>query len=402
MALRLRTWTGVTVALCALVAADNLPPDDTVRFWRPQPTRHPLPEAQRFRALADEAARVRGLYRRLRLADTVVAHAVHRVGEGWSVEVRAGEATSDSIRDVLEHRFLREAATLPEPRPDGVVLGAWVVPFGLGSDAGTWDPAVQHQRSGREILLTARDGAGYCIGVEPGSARFADRAFTEPDPYGGRRSNVLGACWWVGAFGFPGPGIARWLAEGAALFGNESPATPRPAAAAWSYWGRWGLSKRRKGLFGQGLQAIEVDGCLAGRTEVCARLFREPTLLGFAARSRRAAAAEEARLHPGTLWIMWRDFSWLGTWGWMLADLHRDFGEQRFQAFWVSRADPETAFREAFGVPAGTWMASWMIRQSGHVPPGPLPSGRALLWALAVLGAAAAVSLGLAARRRAG
>lgn len=402
MALRLRTWIGVTVALCALVAADNLPPEGTVRFWRPQPTRAPLPEAQRFHALADEAARVRGLYRRLGLADTVVAHARHRIGEGWSVEVRAGDAISDSIRDVLEDRFLREAATLPDARPDGVVLGAWVVPFGLGGDVGPWDPVVQRQRPGREILLTAREGAGYCIGVNPASARFADRAFTDRDPWGDRRSNVLGACWWVGAFGFPGPGIARWLGEGAALFGNESPSTPRPTAAAWSYWGRWGFSRQRRGLFGMGMESIPVDGCLAGRTDACALLFREPTLLGFAPGPRSADAADEALLQPGTVWIRWPEFSWMGGWGWMLADLHRDFGGDRFQAFWVSRADPDAAFQEAFGVPVGTWMASWMIRHSGHVPPGPLPRTRALLWALAVLGAAIAVSLGVAARRRAG
>lgn len=404
MALRLRTWIGVTVALCALVAADNLPPDGTARYWRPNPTRPLLPEAQRFNALANEAVRVRGLYRRLRLADTVVAHARHRVGEGWSVELWSRSVVPDSIREVLESRFLREAATLPDPRPDGVVLGAWVVPADLASDAGPWDPVVQRQTAGREILLTEREGAAYCIGVNtaPGPIRYVEVAFFDRDPWGGRRGNVLGACWWVGAFGFPGPGIARWLGAGAALFGNESPSTPRPAAAAWSYWGRWGFSRQRRGLFGQGLQAIEVDGCLAGHTEACARLFREPTLLGFAPRPGRANAEDEALLHPGTVWIRWPEFSWLGSWSWMLADLHRDFGGERFQAFWVSRADPETAFREAFGVPVGTWMASWIIRQSGHVPPGPRPRGRALLWALAVLGAATAVSLGVAARRRAG
>lgn len=404
MALRLRTWIGVTVALCALVAADNLPPDGTARYWRPNPTRTPLPEAQRFNALADEAARVRGLYRHLRLADTVVAHARHRIGDGWSVEVWSRNVVPDSIRDVLEHRFLRDAATLPDTRPDGVVLGAWVVPAGLASDAGPWDPAVQRQRPGRSILLTQREGASYCIGVDtaPLASRSADLAFSDRDPWGARRGNVLGACWWVGAFGFPGPGIARWLGEGAALFGNESVSAPRPNAAAWSFWGRWGFSRKRRGFFGLGMESIPVDGCLAGRTEACARLFREPTLVGFAPGPRHANMAEAALLHPGTVWIRWPEFSWLGAWSWMFADLHREFGRERFHAFWTSPTDPETAFQQAFGVPVGTWMASWMIRQSGHVPPGPRPRGRALLWALAVLGAATAVSLGVAARRRAG
>lgn len=402
MALRLRTWIGATLVLCVVVALNHLPPDRARRAWGGEPVRAPLPEARRFQEVADEVVRTRGHLRRLRLADTVVAHARQRADEGWSVEVLGADSMPEGPRDALEAAFLRDLATLPHPRPTGVVLGAWVVPPGLGSDPGPWDPAVQRPRTGRDILLATRDGTDYCVGVAQGpiSPRSVAEAFTDPEPAGTRRRDTLGICWWVGAYGFPGPGIAPWLADGAALFGNERVGSPRPAAAVWTF-GWWGGAGVRRGPFGLGLHEIPLDGCLAGRTDACARLFAEPALLGVARRDRLNALDQEVRGAPTTHWISWSRFSWLGAWGWMLADLHGEFGGERFRAFWTSPADPEAAFQEAFGVQAGAWVGAWMTHRSGHVPPGPLPRSRALVWVLAVVGAAAALSVAVARRRQA-
>lgn len=401
MALRLRIWLAAVAAACALVALSALPPSSFGTSGRAAAGAE-LPEDVRFRALADEAARTRALLRRVRLMDSVFTRTLVQGERGWGVTVLGAVGpTGPRVAAPLEADFRREVETLPAPPTEPVVLGSWIFPAGRGEPTGSSDPEPDLPRAERAILLARHDGVSHCIGIDggpTGSVGPADWAFSDPDPDGHRRRNMLGLCWWVGALGHPGPEIERWLAAGAALFANESPARPRPPASGWSYWG----AQRRRGPFGLGWQPSPLDACMAGRAEACAQMFRKPTVVGFAQGRTRPGESEAAAVHPGVHWIWWPRFSWMGSWNWLLADLHRDFGHDKVRAFWTSDAQPEEAFLAAFGIPAGDWLASWMRRQTTHVPPGPLPRTRALVWVLAAMGAAATLAVAFASGRRAG
>jgi hypothetical protein len=166
-------------------------------------------------------------------------------------------------------------------------------------------------------------------------------------------------------YGLAGPRVQEWLEQGGVSFAIESGA-PEDAYAFPGSLGRrsyFGYSS-----LGRSNRPIEADRCLAGDAEACAFLFRNPTAadrllandLEVVLRSPATSIGTESVFRSIAL-----DEEYL------LADLEAEFGTEAFGRFWTSEGDVEVAFREAFGMEAGSWVVSWTTGQRGFDPPGP-------------------------------
>lgn len=393
MAPGMRSWLALTLAGCAAVALATLPPD--VPTPRRQ-LRPPTQETVRYRALQADAIRTRERLRRLRLTDTLSLLAAGSAGSGIAVAV-LGDGVSEGARDRFRDAAAREAAALPE-RTSDVALGVFVVPGALGDHPAAEDLSVLGS-PWPEFFLGERDGVTHCWAVKAVRGEPRDRDLTQGEwgPFGVEDgTNMLGPCYWVALLGAPGPATARWLRAGGQAFAQEPPG--RRLVLPYRVF------LRRRSLFGFNTMAfigsrttLVVDGCLAARPEWCARFFD----LTFLTRRPQDPAASVGSLDQdhSTDWYLGRSttfgFGLYDAQG-LIADLHEDFGTDRLRAFWTADAEPAIAFRDAFGVDAGTWVAGWVRRTIGDVPPGPAPTGSAFLGALVVLalGAGAAVLVG--------
>jgi len=85
----------------------------------------------------------------------------------------------------------------------------------------------------------------------------------------------------------------------------------------------------------------------------------------------------------------------------LLGDLEREYGAERFGRFWRSQDDVAEAFATAFGRPIGDWTAAWVAAHLGTVIPGPaLPRQASFGTVLALL--LGALAAGAWQRRRVG
>lgn len=386
MALGMKAWLGVTATACALAAVTLLPLEPYAGGPEGAPPTH---EGIRSSALLRDVVRSRQLLRRMRVTDTLSSLLSARAGQEVAVEVLAGEV-GEAAWERFREGVAAEVRAIPGRRSD-IALGVFVVPGSWGDHPDTGDlPEVYS--TWPEYYLREAGGRASCWVVKNTRGAPSNRSlvpnewepFVEPS-----RRNTLGPCWWVAVLGPPSAATARWLANGAFTFAMEPPG--RDALSGMDAY------QRRRSLFGlsflwftSGRLGLIVDGCLAGRAESCAELFagpgrgREPsaalTGLGYLGGSRTYASAFERSRR-------------------LFADLEEEFGRDRLRAFWTADADPPTAFREAFGVEAGAWMAGWVRRGQAHVPPGPLPTASGLLGSLVVLALGAGLAV-LAGRRR--
>ena len=196
---------------------------------------------------------------------------------------------------------------------------------------------------------------------------------------------ALGACGFWKAYGPPGAGMRTWLVRTDYRLAGAAP------------WAR-GMrsSPERMSLDELGALADARAPGLRPFLQVARRLAGEPDpayllspigtrcLRGDPAACTQAIEAFRPRRF-GT------DFT-VSTWGVesdllgpeanrFLVDLERAQGPEAFRAFWQSAAPPDSAFRAAFGVEAGTWTAGWMRERYGEF------GGGLALHPAAVLGA---------------
>lgn len=388
MALGMKAWLGMTTTACALAAVTLLPLEPYAGGPEGLP---PTQEGIRNSALLRDVVRSRQLLRRMRVTDTLSSLLSSGAGQEVVVGVLGGDVGEEAWSRFQEG-VAGEVRAIPGRRND-VALGVFVVPGSMGDHPDAADlPDAYSSWPEYYLRADSADGIASCWVVKNTRGAPSNRSlvqnewepFVEPT-----RRHTLGPCWWVAVLGPPSAATARWLAAGAYTFAME------PA-------GRDELSEvdafqRRRSLFGlsflwftSGRLGLIVDGCLAARAESCAELFagpgggREPstalTDIGYLGGARTYASSFERSRR-------------------LLADLEEEFGRERLRAFWTADADPPTAFREAFGMEAGAWMAAWVRRGGAHVPPGPLPTASGLLGSLAVLLLGAALAV-LAGRRR--
>jgi hypothetical protein len=342
MALTLRHWALAGALACAVIAVAKLPP----------PAERPLPPgAPRLDAFEVPLDRVQLL----------------------RVALRRNRSALDRAAVVAD--LISRARAAP-PRPDGDPVLVTSLPLApptrraiedqigaLWHELGPMSPDVAvrfvlvNDVVPMQILPRATDGRSCVVRLPIAwSLRWILRSAEPPsveqlDPW---LRQAVGPCAFYAAFGRPGPAVEEWLlrrgfdiatdvnwAQSAALTTrqageNASPDAERLARAIMF----WELDQR--------YQSLDAVACYAGDLTRChAALF--PT------------AVPRDRQEPVGVVVRW----WWDRRGALyrgqeyLADLVREMGRERFQAFWRSPASVEAAFQSAMGQPIEVWTARW-------------------------------------------
>jgi len=196
----------------------------------------------------------------------------------------------------------------------------------------------------------------------------------------------LGPCRLWARYGQPGPDVQNWLAHGAFDFTRDAdlllPLTD-------TLRGRRIFGVPREQRVGWRLEA-----CLQGDARGCRQALLEPT------------AGEHVASAPAGVLATDRSYWWWLEPGdpsvHLAAALEAEFGRERFEQFWTSTADVETAFRASFGLPLEAWAMRWLQGVFGRTPAGPRLAAPTLLLSLVTLGLLAAAVVALSRHRTAG
>lgn len=371
MALTLRHWVLAAATGCATLAVGFLPP----------PT-EPAPEAQRA-ATRDRTAR------------NLIAGAIHEDYRLALVLRRRDDAMAEVGR--LGVRSGVAPVVLVDPRRPraGATPRARAVRQTVDSAGPLLAPLDTTVRVA--VVLTA--DTGFAAPVAGGWVGLREVTYVLPEGTDGRtclvlvtrnasrsRSGIglLGPCAFYAAFGHPGAGVRRWLQAVSYSPALESDwRGPRPTGRSEdlelldfvSEARQWGLQEV---VFGRayGGMSYTAGGCAAGRLARCAELA-----------DRLAPPYARAQPGRGIRAAVVTRFWWTDDGNWMLADLTREMGRERFATFWGSPLPRDSAFRAAFGMSLEEWMQRWLAARRPGVRVGPAIRPASALLGLLLAGA---------------
>ena len=385
-------WLAAALVCCLTAALLLLPPKAWVQN---RPDIQTSEVRRRLDALSAEVTSRRQRLQHLRWVDSLSALALATQQDGWTLGMPP-DVPSDARRGRLVESVRREVEAVPARRPD-VVLGLFVQDPGFADYEADADIPRSPRFPSLRFFLTSREETPVCLGVRLFSKSElktvgVDRPWVMS--YVPWRHDVtsgdehLGPCRVVARYGMPGGSIRTWIEDGGLTF----LLLHAPLYTSANATGQ----ERGTVLFGRNLGRsggdLRLDACLAGRASSCRDVFAHPL------------PAEDVASDPQA--------SYLGSvirWGlhyelwWQLGSaLEQEFGPEAFQRFWASDKEVLAAFRDAFGVDAGEWMAGWLRRNLGEAHPGPLPTRTASLTSLLFILTMAGVGVGLHHRRAAG
>lgn len=242
---------------------------------------------------------------------------------------------------------------------------------------------------GTHLLLPPAGVPGRCALVVPARALRRVEGVRQVE-------ESLAPCLFYAVFGPPGPQVERWLFHRGFDLANAAswwePAVTPDAAGLDVRWWSPVLVAMMFGRPWQPLGSLGLTACRAGRAAACA-----PALLGRPDRRIAPVRFDRAQVLSSLEW--WERDIDREVHG-LARDLVREFGPERFRAFWTSAAPPADAFAAAFGVPFETWAARWVPATLGRTSVGPsLRVGGVLAWLSSVVVALGGAVL-LARRRR--
>lgn len=319
------------------------------------------PERRSVWLLRDEIMRVNERMRAIQLKDTV--ERVVPDSAGLFVVVPPGDA---STGEYLRRIYMREVT-----RDATAAVGVVMLPFMFGGHSGFTD-----RWSGHTFVPGNVRGLPYCVVVIPYHAPGVEAAHIAR--YNMRRGT--GPCGWWAKYGGPGPKIETWLIGGGSRFTQAQPSDYRPEDA--------GVPDGTESLFGRSNVrwwfSVPGQACLAGRVDACtsavarADTFSSPFIMGNDYFRPRIMQGE----------------------GVLLTDLEKQFGAERFRAFWHSAQDVEPAFQAAFGVSIGQWTHDWATNRAGSFPTSPRMGVLTIVFAIMFVGLFVGIGAAVANRRR--
>jgi len=347
----------------------------------------PTQQTARANALREDVARTAAILQHRRLADSLIPLAL---AGGASAAFGAPPGLDETVVVSQRERMEREV------RDEGlegtpVALGLFLVPAKAGAYRGQGGMV-----AGTEYYWGTREGRAYCVAARAVMTQMDDRlALTVAFP----DQDVLGVCGLVARYGLPGPAVADWLGRAGTAFASSL----KPSRGLPDYWGayaRMGLDPATPGRSAtfRGPGNLTVSQCLAGVTEGCARLLTHPADViwwyGSGSRTRQATV-----MHSPLSAVQGETFL-APVDAHAVADMARDFGEARVQAFWHANGDVAQAFRAAFGEDVGAWNLERLRPMMGVRTAGPMPTLAGLLGGMLVVSLCAAVAGWWASRRR--
>ncbi|MBP6669323.1 MAG: hypothetical protein KA180_07735 [Gemmatimonadales bacterium] len=389
MALTFRRWCLLLLLLLAAGAVVLLPPNGLVPFeltgaltrWWYSYDRAPSRDALRQEqlVLGRELSRARRELDHLILRDSLPRW-VPATAPAVSLVLRGEVPAPIAARMHRLTDSLARALAPLGPLPGSLAL---VV---VADTAGT-APLLE----GTHLLLPPAGEAGRCALVVPSRALRRAEGVRQAE-------ESLAPCVFYAAFGPAGPQVERWLFHRGFDLARAAdwwePAVARDSARLDVRWWSPALVAYMFDRAWQPLGSIALMACRAGRSASCA-----PALLGRSDVRIAPVQYDRAQVLSALAW--WGYESELGVQG-LARDLVREFGPQRFRAFWTSPAPPAQAFEGAFGVRFDAWAPRWVPAALGRTVVGPsLRVGGVLAW-LSVVGLALGGAVLMARRRQLG
>ncbi|MCA9739630.1 MAG: hypothetical protein R3E98_12710 [Gemmatimonadota bacterium] len=313
---------------------------------------------------------VRGEYQTLAETlwlDTIAARAALDGGMVLAgLVTRADSVTSDDPYALVRAEL--DAFGVAEPR---VRVGAFWFERELanGATAGM---------GGMPLMLLDEGDHPYCfVPRVRGRSRFWASLDEEPT----MDLPVLQACSFYARYGVPGPQVSRWLRAGALGLAVDPLGQLRSSAGEMLY------AEALPGRVWRGRWEVAQAGCAGGRMDVCAAMFLAPG-------EWERGDGPVASYGP----VGFRTTAFGPNRSAVLGDLAREFGDERFEAFWSSSLPVPEAFRAAFGVSHAEWTRTWLLDEYGPVTLGARMSAGTVV--LTLLGIAFWAGIGVATARR--
>lgn len=391
MAFGMKHWLGVVGVGVALVSILSLPP---APIARPPYRATVLPEAAHLTAVQKGLARVNAT---LRVDRAVAAFVPATLASPDGLTIQGTDHVSDSLAAGIRARVQRELTAAGVTTHD-VALGVFVA----GYPANTLPGGYPGQT---EFYWGARDGRAYCFAVVPMGPRW-ERNRWEHEQISFERfvPSVLGPCELIAKYGLPGPTIARWLeGSGEALAATAVPLSGNEQAAMVQ---QYAVMRRMQpeqrfgralavGFFGHSLASLR---CWAREGTGCAALIEHPADFGFQVRDSSSLTSYLVR-HTA-LSAVDQGLNFVPASVHFTADLAREYGDARFEAFWKADKPFAEAFESAFGVDLASWSLAYLSPVLPPTKAGPGVTLTAKLGTVLLLGLAAILGTVWARRRQ--
>ena len=353
-----RRWLAIAALSCALLASLRLPPHGVPRQgWTREGV---LPERDRAARLHARLVDLNDAVALLARRDSLLAAARSAPGRTTPLIV-ATAPLRDGERNTFERAVAAQASAIGS--------GARSLILGVVIDSSGETPRRINYRTERQFLAPPSTDGENCIAlVRLGRGRRELSASA--------RMGIFGPCAFYAAFGEPGPAIGSWLRGRGydVAFDAILPARPEPDPDLLTVRTTTRDEDLKRWLdFSRAFRYHPTASCSSGDLDACARAIRpmagtRNTLLSGVAFRDRMTGYDE-------IFLGWDGSSFL-------SDLLAEQGHARFEKFWKSPADLETAFKSAFGQSTGEWTMRWMQYKYGKDTRGPYISSRSALASL--------------------
>ena len=361
-----RRWVALVITSCLIIAAGRLPPRSRPARGFGTPAEH----------ASDRVAQLKTRITALHEAAVVIARrdsllAVLSQADSRPRPLIVRLAKPTPVEDAIIQRAVDAQARALGAAAENLVLA-------VVRDTVSSLPVRVNYRTDRQFLLPSAIDGKTCITV----LRLA-RARPGLEP--AQREGIFGPCAFYASFGSPGTAVEAWLRqrEHDVALSAAWPPRSQPDPARMQSRRLTSDEELRMWLgFDRGFRVpLEISACSSGDAAFCARALRTPEV--------RATA-----VLPGLVvresFASWFD-SQLGTERQsFLSDLLATHGRAKFEKFWKSSGDLETAFTNAFGESTGKWTMRWMQYRYGKDTRGPavawVSALRAIIISIAFVG----------------
>lgn len=387
MSIGMKTWISLVVGLSTLVSLQLLPPRAFEGGVNDEPE-----ELRTLAELRREVRQTHDAIQALRWRDSLAALAFDIADDGMVV-AGASHLVRDEILTIIRRRTRKELDGLDvEP---STVVGVIIQPSDFASSRGIGRGA----RLETMTLMGRTPKGSYCLRVVVASDRVSPNHPAFRLRYREDRSiasNTLYACRLVAQYGAPGTEVRNWLRRGAVDFAGELVEDKASLNAAIAY--RTRLPLLLSGIRRASLPrlSIEAEQCLAGMERACGEIFLDPEGTASVFRNRNVMRESlpfirATRFTYGSPFGSYDDF--------LIQDLQRQFGPERFRRFWTSELPVDQAFEAAFSTSPGAWTKAWALEHIGAEAAGPGLAESTALGAFLLLVSCGAL-VGLVSRRR--
>jgi hypothetical protein len=338
--------------------------------------------------------------RLLRIRDSVMHEAATRHAGSLSVLISSsyGEALGPQIESLIRARWAEAGSPTGIPVVIAAVLDSSTVVDGAPRRRQSWTPSIT-------AFLPDSSHGTACISIlrvstppDAKSPRTFRRNLMAPQTIGG----LVGPCLYYAAFGAPGARVARWLGDGSWRAAQVTDWRSPPPPAAPRFAGNTPSLQNRSSFAAYDARygtSIPGLACLAGEEGRCAQAVlpsrRGDTDSAWRQRIVSSTGANDA------VFNLPRARNTIGPAdGWLLSEMVRTLGKDRFASFWRSSEPVPDAFHAAANQSLDTWVHDWAVRMYGPLPAGPGLDASDVVYGVLLLFAGALVATAVSRGRR--